>query len=224
MKTLEFKTTIKASKEKVWFILWDNITYGKWTTLFCEGSYAVTDWQQGSKVHFLSPSGGVLDVGGLVAQGFEIEDAAAQLDPRVGAVRDQVHRGDIVARGEDFADLRDAILFRVEVDDLEMPVGVALQIDVGGQRACIRYARVDELDFVALNLLLRRLGGGRRCCGGRDWRGRRIKHAHLRHAIGQARVEQGQRIGRMQNARFDLFDQHARGGALSRKRLFGHAG
>ncbi len=58
MKTLEFKTTIKAAKEKVWFVLWDNITYGKWTTPFSEGSYAITDWKEGSIVHFLSPSGG----------------------------------------------------------------------------------------------------------------------------------------------------------------------
>ena len=65
-----------------------------------------------------------------------------------------MHRGDIVAFGQDVADLHDAILFGVEVDDLDVPIGVALQIDVGRQRARVRHAGVDEHDFVALRLLL----------------------------------------------------------------------
>ncbi len=58
MKTLEFKTTIKASKEKVWFVLWDTFTYSKWTKPFAEDCYTETDWQEGSNVKFLVPSGG----------------------------------------------------------------------------------------------------------------------------------------------------------------------
>ncbi len=57
METLKFTTQIKAGAAKVWQILWDDETYRKWTTVFHEGSYAVTDWQEGSKVHFLGPNG-----------------------------------------------------------------------------------------------------------------------------------------------------------------------
>ena len=58
MKTLNFSIQINAPKEKVWNVLWDDITYRKWTSTFSEGSYAVTDWEEGSKVLFLSPGGG----------------------------------------------------------------------------------------------------------------------------------------------------------------------
>ncbi|HZV70881.1 MAG TPA: SRPBCC domain-containing protein [Saprospiraceae bacterium] len=57
MKTLNFTTLINAPKEKVWNILWDDSTYRKWTSVFSEGSYAVSDWHEGSKVLFLSPEG-----------------------------------------------------------------------------------------------------------------------------------------------------------------------
>ncbi len=57
MKKLNFAIQIKAPKEKVWKALWDDINYRKWTSAFSEGSYAVTDWQEGSKVLFLSPNG-----------------------------------------------------------------------------------------------------------------------------------------------------------------------
>lgn len=57
MKQLHFLTQVKAPKEKVWQVLWDDETYRKWTAAFSEGSYAVTDWNEGSKVLFLSPAG-----------------------------------------------------------------------------------------------------------------------------------------------------------------------
>lgn len=57
MKKLEFKTSINAPKNKVWSVLWNDDTYRKWTSVFSEGSYAVTDWKEGSKVHFLTPKG-----------------------------------------------------------------------------------------------------------------------------------------------------------------------
>lgn len=53
MEKLNFKTVIDATPEKIWKVLWDDATYRKWTTAFTEGSYAETDWRQGSKVLFL---------------------------------------------------------------------------------------------------------------------------------------------------------------------------
>jgi len=41
----------------VWNVLWDDVTYRKWTSTFSEGSYAVSDWKEGSKILFLSPNG-----------------------------------------------------------------------------------------------------------------------------------------------------------------------
>ena len=58
MEKLKFSTRIKAPKEKVWKILWDDSSYRKWTSAFHEGSYAETDnWKEGSKVLFLGPGG-----------------------------------------------------------------------------------------------------------------------------------------------------------------------
>ncbi len=57
MKTLTFTTTIHSSRKKVWDILWSDAGYRQWTSVFTEGSYAVSDWQEGSKVLFLSPAG-----------------------------------------------------------------------------------------------------------------------------------------------------------------------
>ena len=57
MKKVQFKTTINATKEKVWQVLWNDDTYRKWTSIFSEGSRAETDWKEGSKVLFLNENG-----------------------------------------------------------------------------------------------------------------------------------------------------------------------
>lgn len=57
MKTLNFSVSINAPKEKVWDKLWSDASYRQWTSAFMEGSYAETDWNEGSKVLFLSPGG-----------------------------------------------------------------------------------------------------------------------------------------------------------------------
>ena len=57
MNKLKFSIQINASREKVWNVLWDDDTYRKWTSVFDEGSYAVSDWKEGSKVLFLSSNG-----------------------------------------------------------------------------------------------------------------------------------------------------------------------
>lgn len=57
MKRVRFSADIASTPEKVWLILWDDATYRQWTAPFMPGSYAVSDWQEGSKVHFLAPGG-----------------------------------------------------------------------------------------------------------------------------------------------------------------------
>lgn len=57
MSTLTFSTKINAPKEKVWEALWDDANYRKWTSAFTEGSYAESDWNEGSKISFLTPKG-----------------------------------------------------------------------------------------------------------------------------------------------------------------------
>lgn len=57
MKKLHFSIEINAPREKAWNILWNDITYRDWTSIFQEGSYAVSDWKEGSKILFLSPEG-----------------------------------------------------------------------------------------------------------------------------------------------------------------------
>lgn len=58
MKKMNFSIIINASKEKVWQTLWNDNNYRKWTSVFCEGSHAITDnWKEGSKVLFMDPKG-----------------------------------------------------------------------------------------------------------------------------------------------------------------------
>jgi len=57
MQHLTFSSDINASPEKIWQVLWEDTTYRQWTSAFSEGSYAISDWKEKSKVHFLSPSG-----------------------------------------------------------------------------------------------------------------------------------------------------------------------
>ncbi len=57
LKKISFSTTIKATKEKVWAVLWNDETYKAWTSAFTQGSYAVSDWNEGSKILFLDSKG-----------------------------------------------------------------------------------------------------------------------------------------------------------------------
>lgn len=58
MQDMNFSIDIKAPKEKVWEVLWDDSSYRKWAGVFNEGSHAVSDWEEGSKVLFLGEDGG----------------------------------------------------------------------------------------------------------------------------------------------------------------------
>ncbi|HWR51041.1 MAG TPA: SRPBCC domain-containing protein [Bryobacteraceae bacterium] len=57
MQKLTFSTAIDAPAERVWQVMLEDATYREWTSAFSEGSYAVTDWKEGSKALFLTPEG-----------------------------------------------------------------------------------------------------------------------------------------------------------------------
>jgi len=57
MEKINFSIKINAPKDKVWKSLWEDANYRKWTSVFSAGSYAVSDWKEGSKIQFLSPEG-----------------------------------------------------------------------------------------------------------------------------------------------------------------------
>lgn len=57
MQKLTFSTKINAPREHVWRTMLEDATYREWTSEFQEGSYAVTDWKEGSKALFLTPAG-----------------------------------------------------------------------------------------------------------------------------------------------------------------------
>jgi uncharacterized protein YndB with AHSA1/START domain len=57
MNRVTFSITINAPKEKIWKVMLDDSTYREWSSAFQEGSYAVTDWKEGSKALFLTPEG-----------------------------------------------------------------------------------------------------------------------------------------------------------------------
>lgn len=57
MPTLTFASKMNAPKEKVWEALWNDASYRKWTAAFMDGSYAKSDWKEGSKILFLTPKG-----------------------------------------------------------------------------------------------------------------------------------------------------------------------
>ncbi len=57
MKKLKFSIQIDAPQERVWNILWTDETYRAWTAAFHPGSYAKSDWKEGSKILFLGSEG-----------------------------------------------------------------------------------------------------------------------------------------------------------------------
>ena len=56
-RTITKAIDIDAPPERVWDVLLDDAAYRQWTAEFMAGSYAETDWQEGSIVRFLDPSG-----------------------------------------------------------------------------------------------------------------------------------------------------------------------
>lgn len=57
MIKLNYSVKINATPYRVWQSLWQDSNYKKWSSLFSEGSYAESDWKEGSKIQFLTPEG-----------------------------------------------------------------------------------------------------------------------------------------------------------------------
>lgn len=53
----KFTTMINAARNAVWHVLWTDEYYRKWTAVFSEGSYAESDWNEGSEIKFLAKTG-----------------------------------------------------------------------------------------------------------------------------------------------------------------------
>ncbi|MEO5775809.1 MAG: SRPBCC domain-containing protein [Flavobacterium sp.] len=72
MKKTTFSIDIKATKEKVWYSLWDDENYENWTSAFSEGCYAVSDWNEGSKIYFMGPNGGGMNSKITIKKPFDV--------------------------------------------------------------------------------------------------------------------------------------------------------
>lgn len=55
METLSYEVQIEAAPEKIWSVLWGDITYRQWTTAFTEGSFYEGTMEEGSIVKFYDP-------------------------------------------------------------------------------------------------------------------------------------------------------------------------
>ena len=58
MNELEFSIDIKATREKVWAVLWRDDTFRDWAGIIDPGTYMLGDLQQGNEVQFISAENG----------------------------------------------------------------------------------------------------------------------------------------------------------------------
>jgi uncharacterized protein YndB with AHSA1/START domain len=56
LNQMHFTIDIDAPRDKVWRVLWDDASFRDWSSVFADGSYAVSDWKEGSTVQFIDPS------------------------------------------------------------------------------------------------------------------------------------------------------------------------
>lgn len=56
MQKIFFEIQIDAVPEKVWDVLWSDITYRQWTTAFTEGSFYQGTFEEGSIMKFFDPN------------------------------------------------------------------------------------------------------------------------------------------------------------------------
>lgn len=87
MQKLTFSELINAKPAQVWHALWDDANYRNWTTAFHEGSYAESDWNEGSDIRFLGPGGG-----GMFSRIAEKKDNERMSFEHLGVVKDFVNQ------------------------------------------------------------------------------------------------------------------------------------
>ena len=122
MKKLQFEININATAWKVWQVLWFDGTYRKWTSVFSEGSYAESEWKEGSDIRFLNTDGS-----GMFSKIVECRENEIMRFAHMGVVKDfknQDHnpetaswsgseeRYDLIAKG-------DQVLLKVTMDVIE---------------------------------------------------------------------------------------------------------
>ncbi|MDF2552302.1 MAG: ATPase [Chryseobacterium sp.] len=56
METLEYNIEIDATPERVWTVLWDDLSYRQWTSAFTEGSFYIGTWEEDSLMKFFDPN------------------------------------------------------------------------------------------------------------------------------------------------------------------------
>lgn len=58
MKKIKFSIEIKASKERIWSILWDDTTFRDWASIIDEGTYLEGEMKEGNQIQFISSVNG----------------------------------------------------------------------------------------------------------------------------------------------------------------------
>jgi hypothetical protein len=58
MKTLHYRTTISAGKQRVWQTMLDPVQYRKWAAAFSSDSQFEGEWREGSHMNFFDPAMG----------------------------------------------------------------------------------------------------------------------------------------------------------------------
>ena len=86
MVTIIQETEINASAEKIWEVLWNEITYPEWTKSFGPGMKLDTDWQVGGRTVFLDESGR----NGMLSTIDKIEAPHEVIFKYIGVLRDGV--------------------------------------------------------------------------------------------------------------------------------------
>lgn len=80
---LTFTIEINAAPQTVWQKIWNKESYKVWTNPFCEGSYYEGDLKQGSRLHFLTPSGD-----GMYTDVFYLKENEISVLKHVGILKD----------------------------------------------------------------------------------------------------------------------------------------
>ncbi len=55
MEKLFYQIQINATPDKIWGVLWNDVTYTQWTSVFAEGSFYKGTLEEGSIVKFFDP-------------------------------------------------------------------------------------------------------------------------------------------------------------------------